>query len=219
MSILTDRTVKCPGCGKPAVHRVARSLNAGRSPELVQEILHDRFQRFTCPTCGYAYLVEDPFIFIDFTTKLWIGHFPRSWETHWKKLERQPLESYQRAMGGDAPAVARRLGEGFTVRAVFGLAALRDKLQALRAGLDDRRLEALKLEVMRQAHATLSRDARPTLLLVEKEHLVLHLPQPEPGEVLHVPRAHLSQMPLLPELSEGPYVDVGRLLPHHHSDH
>ena len=44
-------------------------------------------QHFVCPSCNYPYVVEDPFIYIDFVGKLWIAHYPRAKEHAWKHLE------------------------------------------------------------------------------------------------------------------------------------
>lgn len=219
MSLLIERAVDCPGCGRRALHRVARSVNAGRSPELAQEIRTDQFQRFACPDCNFPYLVEDPLVYIDFARKLWMGHFPRAWEGQWRRHEGHVRDGFRHALWDHAPKLARDLGAGFRVRAVFGLAALRDKILCLDAGLDDRTLEALKLDLLRGSRKS-PLGGRLTLLRVDEAELVLQAAAPAQGALLHVRRARLDRLAsgrgwkgALRELGAGPYVDLRRLGP------
>jgi hypothetical protein len=219
MSILRQRHAECPSCGHASAHRVAHSLHAERSPELVEELLGERFQRVACPRCGSPYLVESPFVYVDFAAKLWISHLPRQCEPDWRSLEVHAGESFRHALADHAPSLARELAEGFRVRTVFGLSALRDKVLCLRAGLDDHLLEVLKLDLLRRTPGIpFSLASRPRLVRVDEDELVLH--SPSPGALLHVARDSIERLsaqspawsPVLDALSQGSYVDIGRLL-------
>jgi hypothetical protein len=174
MSIFEQRTLTCPHCGAQAEHSVAVSINGGRAPQYRQQILDGSFQVITCPACGEKADADGPFIYFDLHARHWIGCYPRAWEPAWRSYENEPLDSWPRSMVDHAPSSVRRMADGFRVRAVFGLPALREKLLCFVHDIDDRVLEAPKLELMR-SHAALAMHpaARPLLLEVRDASLAL----------------------------------------------
>ena len=226
MSTFVDRNIPCPSCSFVQVRSVAKSLNGPRVPEVVDEILAARFQRYACDECGTSYTVDLPLVFLDFDARIWIGMFPLAWELRWAELEDQPRESWSKNMIDHAPPIVRSMSEGFRIRAVFGLDALREKLLCFHAGLDDAYLELLKLDLMRSTEGLLFHPGhRPSLIEVDDEGLVFAIDgmsesgAPRPGR-LEVPRARLEGMrmdpaawePALRKVKQGPYVDVGRIM-------
>jgi hypothetical protein len=224
MSIYQQRTLTCPHCGHARVESVAVSLNAARARVQRQAILDGTFQRFACETCHERFRADGPLIYIDFDQKLWIGVFPAPWESSWWKHEQEPLRSFQRNIEENSPPMVKEWAPGFSIRAVFGLEGLREKLVAHEAGIDDRALEAYKLDLLRgMGPYELSRRARPRLRKVEGSELFFHVPRPEPGNpgrvaMVRTARAELDRIaageawgPTLATLSEGPYVDLGRI--------
>lgn len=239
MSIFEPRTLTCPHCGVDAEHAVAVSINGGRSPQYRQQILDGSFQVIACPTCGKKTEADGPFIYIDLRDKIWIGCFPRAWEPAWRSFENEPLDSWRRSMIDHAPSNVRRMADGFRVRAVFGLPALREKLLCLQHGIDDRLLEALKLDLLRRHEAlAMHPAARPLLIDVDGAALAMVslLPPPESdgaslGAALgfqatwrnvrfSVPRGELDRIrddaaawsAAIVQVSGGPYVDLGRMM-------
>jgi hypothetical protein len=241
MSIFEQRTLTCPHCGARAEHAVAVSVNGGRSPQYRQQILDGSFQVMTCATCGEKADADGPFIYIDLRAKQWIGCFPRAWEAAWRSYENEPLDSWRRSMVDHAPSNVRRMADGFRVRAVFGLPALREKLLCFVHDIDDRVLEALKLDLLRSHPAlVMNPDARPLLVEAGDATLVLiaHVP-PSPAAAdsaglgaapasraawrdvrITMPRAELDRIradasawaSVLVEVAGGPYVDLGRIM-------
>jgi hypothetical protein len=239
MSIFEQRTLTCPHCGAQAEHTVAVSVNGGRAPQYRQQILDGSFQVMTCATCGKKAEADGPFIYIDLRAKQWIGCFPRAWEPAWRSYENEPLDSWRRSMVDHAPSNVRRMSDGFRVRAVFGLPALREKLLCFVHDIDDRVLEALKLDLLRGHPALVMHpDARPLLVEVGDASLVLiahappapaaadgAAPAARPGAAgrdvrITVSRAELDRIradasawtSVLAEVGGGPYVDLGRIM-------
>lgn len=235
MSIFEQRTLTCPHCGTQAEHTVAVSVNGGRSPQYRQQILEGSFQVMTCATCGEKADADGPFIYIDLRARQWIGCFPRAWEPAWRSYENEPMDSWRRSMVDHAPANVRRMSDGFRVRAVFGLPALREKLLCFVHDIDDRVLEALKLDLLR-SHPALAMHpaARPLLVEVGGATLVLiaQVPPASPDSAsgdagaawrdvrITAPRAELDRIRadapawagVLVEVARGPYVDLGRIM-------
>lgn len=216
MSTFVQRDFVCRDCGHGERLEVVQSLNGGRRGDLRQQILEGRFQWHRCPGCGRSGVIEVPFVYIDFGRKQWVSCFTPERERDWRRLESEPLTDWKEAMITHASPVARRMSEGFVVRAVFGQAALREKLLAWEHGLDDHWLAVLVLDLMRAVPALgFHPDLRPRLVGVG-EGLRFASPRGE----LELPRARLDELRLDPlswnaaweAVGGGPYVDVGRLM-------
>ncbi len=217
MSIVRERSIACPRCGAIRARRVAASLHGPLVPNLRAEILEGKFQRFSCEECGDWFFADGPMLWIDFERKQWIGLFPSRWEAAWRALEGDPLDGWQLGLIEEAPPLLQAMAGGFQVRAVFGFPQLRDKLRALEAGLDDRWLEVLKLDLMRAIDGVgLHPGAR--LELTGSDGTTLRFRNP--AGALEVPLARLTAMQAKPvpwrtaleHVSGGPYVDTGRIL-------
>jgi len=219
MSVFQERVVRCPRCSAAVHCTVAVSLNGPRVPAVVAAIRAGTFQRVACPECGAAVIADGPLMYTDFAQRHWVGVFPRPWEGSWRVLEHQPGESFRRAMVDHAAPVARGMADGFTVRTAFGLPALAEKLACWDAGLDDRVLEVLKLDLFRPpVSLPLSLDGRPRLVAVEGDGQVLALAAPD--GVVRIDRAAYEEVASNPHrfaatldaVAAGPYVDTGRIL-------
>ena len=218
MSVFEEREIPCPHCGHRAMLSVAASLHAPRVPEVRAAIFDGSFQRFPCGSCGEPFVVEGPFIYIDFDAKQWFGVYPRKWEAKWRTVEDEALGSFQRNMQTYAPPMVKEMAEGFAVRAVFGIEALAEKLRCFDAGIDDAALEVLKLDLMRsQPELHLSPEERPSLCGVADDKLLFAVPG---GGTMSVPRELLDGIAAdrdawsagFEGVSGGPYVDAGRVL-------
>ncbi len=225
MSTFTDLIRPCAHCGAPERRRIAVSLNAGRSPQHRQAILDRTFQSFACAACGKQTVIEDDFMYTDFDRKHWIGVFHSQHEAHWRALESHAVDAFDQNMTGPAASqIARDLARGFTLRTVFGIGALREKLLCFDHGIEDAVLEVLKLSLMREGLVDFSPSGRPRLVEVAPETLTLELRrQGSKGwqvATLPVPRAALDEIgarlvehaPILRQLQAGSYVDLGRVL-------
>ncbi|MDP2307576.1 MAG: CpXC domain-containing protein [Pseudomonadota bacterium] len=219
MSTFGARTVYCPACGAGTERTVVVSLNGGRRPDLRRQILDGTFQRVVCPGCGAPHRLEEPFVYIDFDRKQWITCFPPAREAEWSSLESEPREDWKEAMITYAPPLVRAWSAGFTVRAVFGLAALREKLVCIDQGVHDIWLAVMQLDAMLQLpEVGFHASRRLRLVGVDGELLIHRIPGTDTS--LAVPRGRLVGMQADPlawsaayeALGKGPYVDVGRIL-------
>jgi hypothetical protein len=219
MSIFEPHVVECPHCGARERRSIARSIAAARRPDLRDAILADRFQRFDCDGCGARFAVDGPFFYFDLDRRHWLGVYPERWEDSWRALEKEVAESFRLSAVEFAPRMIRDVANEFVVRLVFGLAALRDKLLCLDAGLDDGWLEVLKLRLLRDGEVLrFSPAERPSLTRVGEG---LRFSSQHGDEIveLEVARARLDELRqdrawdvAYQQLTGGPYVDVGRVL-------
>jgi hypothetical protein len=220
-----DRLLTCPHCQHQFNQSVAVSLDGDAAAQR-QAILDGTFQRLTCAACGTAFVADGPLIYIDFDAKLWISVFPTPWESAWWDHEDEPQVVFQRYMIDHCPPLVRSCAPGFTVRAVFGIERLREKLVAYDAAIDDRVLEAYKLDLLRGLGPyDLAQSARPRLREVSATEAVFHVPRPEPGApdrnaIVRIPRTEIDRVAAerdgawaatLEAVSAGPYVDLGRI--------
>lgn len=224
MSTFAAARVPCPYCARIDERSIALTVNATRTPAYREAVLDGSFQRFVCPGCAAPFVVEEPFLYLELGRKLLIAVAPADEEAHWPRYERMALARFEEDLGAGAPAVARELGEGVRLRAVFGLAALREKLVCFEAGLDDAVLEAFKLELCRSgAGLPLHPEARLRLEAVSDGELSFAMPDGgdagDASQVVVVERAAFARFVVAPgweslvsRLGSGPYVDLGRVL-------
>jgi CpXC protein len=230
MSTFAAAQVPCPHCARIDERSIALTVNATRTPAYRAAVLDGTFQRFVCAGCAAPFVVEEPFLYLELGRKLLIACAPVDEEAHWPRYERMALERFEEDLGSGAPAVARQLGEGVRLRAVFGLAALREKLVCFEAGLDDAVLEAFKLELCRSgAGLPLHPEARLRLESVSAGELSFAMPERGHGgdgsdagdasQAVVVDRAAFARFVVAPgwealvsRLGSGPYVDLGRVL-------
>ena len=154
MSIFRTEDVECPACATPVTFELVHSVNAGRRPDLRDAILEGSFQRETCPSCGRQFRVDPEFVYMDLPRRQYIGVWPATRRADWRACAAETRAVFDGAMGRNAPAEARSLGEGLAVRAVFGWPALAEKILAQQYEVDDRSLEIAKLAVMRSQDET-----------------------------------------------------------------
>ena len=217
MSTFLPVEVTCEACGSVQVESLATSLNVTRTPEWKDRVLDGSFQVVTCKSCANTWEAVEPFVYLDFNQRLYVGVYPGSAESVWWMHERDPADAFVRNLGWAAPPVARPVGEGFVVRTVFGLAALREKVIALEASLDDVVLEILKLRLMlTRADMTLGVDSRPRLVRVDEGSLVFissgaEFPLNRLEYLAVAGDRELSEL-VYPFLAGHPYCDAGRIL-------
>jgi hypothetical protein len=220
VSVFRTLAVRCPGCGNVEQHSVAESINAASRPELRQQIIDDSFQRYTCARCETRVVVDGPLLVIDFPRRQWFELYPVPWEAAWRELEADSERRFRQTMVELAPPVIQDQADEFTVRTVFGLFALREKLVAFDAGIDDRALEALKLELLRtEAELLGSPEVRLRLRTISADVLQFSVHRHDRwSSDFEVARSHLDTAAAeafaaaRTTVSAGSYVDIGRIL-------
>lgn len=215
MSTFVPVDVDCPQCGATRSVTVALSLNVGRSPARRQELLDGALHRSTCARCGVESAADVGFTYLDFDRKQLLVVHPSADEGAWPTLEGAATALFERNLREAAlPERVRERGEGFLVRCVFGLAALREKVLVFACGLDDRAVEITKLAWMRGDLARLELAARPRAYELAADELRLASPGRRLGgfslDVAEAKRQRVDEA-LAKRIGAGPYVDLGRL--------
>jgi hypothetical protein len=149
MSLFHPVNLVCPACGAVIVMQAVGSVNADRRPDLRDDILEDRFQDTTCGACGGAFRLQPEFNYLHVGQGLWIAAMPAPRMPDYLQVEDEVQAIFDASYGSGAPRAARDIGAGLTVRLTFGWPALREKIVARAAGLDDVTLEILKLDMLR----------------------------------------------------------------------
>jgi hypothetical protein len=111
MSIFREETIACPACGTEVEFDLVQSVSADRRPDLRDAILDGSFQRKACPSCGKGFRVEPEFVYMDFGRSQYIGAWPTTRRHEWQACAAQTRATFDDAMGKNAPASARKLGD------------------------------------------------------------------------------------------------------------
>jgi len=159
MAVYHPITVKCD-CGNSLTVQLADSINVKRSPEAREKILRGELHRAACPACNRQMTVEKPFYYTDLSRNAFFRVSPRGERHLWKKASAQ----LEQAANFFPNAISK--SDERTLRVVFGMDELREKLVAQDSGLDDRLVELLKVFLIYE-HPVLLRRARLRLILDE----------------------------------------------------
>jgi hypothetical protein len=225
MSLFLRVTATCTKCGKQAETELAASVNAARRGDLREAIIDGSFQSLACSGCGTAIRLPAHLTYIDVTRGQWILVEETDRLGQWYTVEAEATALYDQAFGRLAPPVQRKMGAEIDARLVFGWTALREKLIAKQAGLDDAILEALKISVLRNVPAPPLND-RTELRLIDvaedgalllrwvngmTEQGIVDLPLKR--ELYDTLAANLGPWEaLLADIRRGLFVDMNRLL-------
>lgn len=222
MSFFSLVNPACPQCATPIELELVMSVNADRRPDFRAAILDGTFQRARCPACGTLIRPEPAFILQDVARGQWLTCEPAERLAHWRTLEAQVYASWDKAFGSHAPSSVQALGAGMSPRVAFGWPAVVEKVLCVEHGLDDVRLELLKLAILRTGGSVpMSDTVELRLVEVQADRLTLawlDARSEVPLEQLELDRAALDDMAdpawdhLRAQLSEGLYVDLNRLL-------
>ncbi len=149
MSLFHPVNLVCPHCGKAVTMQAVGSVNADRRPDFRDDILEDRFQDTICESCGKGFRLQPEFNYLDVGRGQWIAAMPGPRMPDYLEVEDEVLAVFESSYGAAAPPAARDIGAGLTRRLTFGWPALREKIIAQEAGIDDVALEILKLDMLR----------------------------------------------------------------------
>ena len=165
MAVFHPCAIRCV-CGNPITVQLAKSINVTRAPAFRAHILAGEFHRAACPACSRNFTVETTFYYTDFARNSLFKVLPRGDRHTWRHASGE----VEKASSYIPPTVM--VDAGRTLRVVFGMDELREKLVAQDAGLDDRVLELLKVLLIYE-HPVLLRSARLRLTLnhVTQENL------------------------------------------------
>lgn len=200
MSTFVPSTIICR-CGEHYVADVANGLHISLRPDVRQQILDGTFHRFHCPNCGLTTQIEVLLSFTDFPKRQWFTIAPTTglpWRRRYLEIAEQ---GFQSTMVNNAPALVVGWSSEMTRRLMFGLAALREKLITFDAGLDDRVIELLKIQLIRDLRGTFSPDDYFHLVEVRNDELRFEKTHPDGIiRVTPVPRPMYLELAAHPEI-------------------
>ncbi len=157
MSVFEVRLLKCV-CGNEIEMPVAQSVNVRRSPDARARILSGEAHRLICPVCSRQSTIETPFYYSDPDRNALFKVCPRGERHRWGQMS-----DLLDAAASKIPSSFADPGKR-TLRVVFGMDELREKLICQDHGIDDRDLELLKVLLVYE-HPILLRRPRLRLTL------------------------------------------------------
>ncbi len=178
MSTFVPSTIVCT-CGEHYVVEVANGLHISARPDIRKQILDGTFHRFSCPSCGAITMIDKLLQYTDFPKRQWFTIAPSNglaWRRRWLEIAN---ESFTATMVNTAPPMVVQWGNEMTRRLIFGLASLREKLVAFDAELDDRVIELLKIQLIRDLRDTFSATHYFHLVAVRGGQLVFERTHPD----------------------------------------
>ncbi|MCB9727447.1 MAG: CpXC domain-containing protein [Deltaproteobacteria bacterium] len=152
MSWFDVKVMTCPTCQREFEAGTAETINVTRMPWAREQILAGHFHTVECPHCDAVHHVDRGFLYTDFGRNHFVMVHANASLGDWPALEEVTGKVFS-DVTHHAPPLVQQMATQFTVRAVFGLRDLEDKLRLWDAGLDDRVVELLKLELMVQTPA------------------------------------------------------------------
>jgi hypothetical protein len=182
----STRTLVC-ACGHRFPVEIWDGVHVSQWPELRQQVLDGTFHRFPCDACGVTAIYDDLLGYTDFPRRHWFTIAPAvdlAYRSKWNELAEN---SFRATMVEFAPPLVREWSTEMTRRLIFGIQSLREKLVAFDAGLDDRVVELLKLQLIRDGVLPFVADAR--VELAEVTHDGLRFERRTGDLELTVPRA------------------------------
>lgn len=138
MAIVYPYSLQCE-CGQTFVASLADGINAGRSPEVRDEIIRGALHRVTCPSCRKTVTAEKSFFYSDASRGTFIQVKPRQDRHLWRQASAGLEQTAALIPESHVPLSKRK------IRVVFGMQELREKLIAEDLGIDDRIIELLKV--------------------------------------------------------------------------
>ncbi|MEW5850221.1 MAG: CpXC domain-containing protein [Myxococcota bacterium] len=123
--------VTCPECGRVQPFLAHTSVNVTLEPALKRQLMSTELLRFTCAACGFSNLTLFPLTYHDMDSRL----------------------LFRMTAGGPDPGPLtveqREQLLGYVLRVVRNLDELQEKVRITDAGLDDRAVELMKLDMLR----------------------------------------------------------------------
>lgn len=178
MSTWYPYRLRCPACGADYETQLLKGIHVGRLPKVKAQIREGGFQRATCTGCGHTVEVEAPSVYTDLRNGPYIAvELPFPEDARAARERQRAVFDRCFTLG---PDIAAEVGGSLRHRLVFGVAALREKGLVWDAGLDDRVIEGLKLELLGEAGAGRREVVLRLVAVLPGNHLVFGRMRPPP---------------------------------------
>lgn len=165
MSITYRATRPCNACGAEATVLVIESANPARHPPFQAALLDRRLLRERCTACDTVGEYYDRFLWTDLPGRLCVAVVRPEWRDDWAVVEAD-ARTLVAPLRDEGPRFVRDWNADVALRVAFGLEELREKVVCRLAGIDDRVLEAIKLERALTSHHLEAAERGGRLVLV-----------------------------------------------------
>jgi len=145
MSITYRAPRLCGSCGAEVSVLVIESANPTRHPPFQAALLARTLLRERCPACGNVQEHYEKFLWTDLPARLCVAVLRPEWRGDWRLVEAD-ARTLLVPLRDEGPQFVRDWNTGVALRVAFGLEELREKVVCRLAGIDDRVLEAIKIE-------------------------------------------------------------------------
>lgn len=194
----------CPSCGHAHAVDVCRGLHITRLANVRRELCDATFQVHACPSCGQKVLYEATAVYTEFDRGEYVACETARSATPQTAIARH--ETIFRDCFAHGPPIAQEMATRFKRRLVYGFRALREKLVLWDAGLDDRVVEAVKGDLLREEDLG-PRDAVLRIARVlDGGHLLFAMYEPEaPPEDLPADQPWVHTLPAPHDFVTAPF--------------
>jgi hypothetical protein len=148
VSVFVPADATCPHCQTTFHADLAISLQIRRVPEARQRILNGTFNQFMCPRCEKQVSIDAPLMYTDFERMEALAILPDRALVWRDDLVPFFERMFHNNLEVAAPPLVKAWAPQLRRRVVFGLPQAREKLLAWDAGLDDTRVEWIKLRIL-----------------------------------------------------------------------
>lgn len=124
------------------------SANPARHPPFQEQLLDRELLKMPCPHCDAEHRHYDRFTWIDLPGLLCVVVLHESERPDWPELELEALRELSVPLREEGPPFVRAFGETVSIRLVFGLEELREKVVCRIHDLDDRVVESIKEDLV-----------------------------------------------------------------------
>ena len=118
MSLFDRMLARCPICDTAQEIDLVGSVNAGRRPDLREQILARRFQEQSCVNCGALFRLPPGFTYVDYDRGQWILAHPADQVAGWQRLEAEARAAFDSLYGPGSGA--EEVGRTLRPRITFG---------------------------------------------------------------------------------------------------
>jgi hypothetical protein len=169
VSTWETHALACASCGHHFTVPLLKGMHITRLPDVKQAIREGTFQVFPCPSCAVPTAVEKATVYTDFDAGHYVAIEPPS-DLAWREAKERHQKVYDEAflLG---PGAAAELATRTLHRLVFGNRALREKVLAWDAGLDDALVAKLEL-MKRESMSFVEHEVRLVAVLPPGDHLL-----------------------------------------------
>lgn len=148
MSTFRRYDATCPACEHRFPVDLARGLHITRLPHIREQLRAGRFQVYECPACRSPAVFEATVVYTDFERHEYIACetvASASWQAAIARHQTVFRDCFEHG-----PPIAQEMGKAFKRRLVYGFRALREKIVLWDAALDDRAVEAVKGDLLKE---------------------------------------------------------------------